>query len=60
MNPAITSIRTVRIGDLLIVGAPGELTAGLGLQVKNVLIENGIKYPTIGGLANEWISYILS
>lgn len=60
MSPATTSIGAVRIGDLLIVGAPGELTAGLGLQIKNQLIENGIKYPTIGGLANEWISYILT
>ncbi len=60
MSPAITSICAVRIGDLLIVGTPGELTAGLGLHIKNQLIENGIKYPTIGGLANEWISYILS
>ncbi len=50
----------VRIGDLVIVGAPGELAAGLGLHVKNELIKDGIKYPTIGGLANEWISYILS
>ena len=60
MSPASTSIGAVRIGDLMIVGAPGELTAGLGLHVKNILIEKGIKYPTIGGLANEWISYILS
>ena len=60
MSPTSTSIGAVRIGDLLIVGAPGELAAGLGLHIKNQLIENGIKYPTIGGLANEWISYILS
>lgn len=60
MSPASTSIGAVRIGDLVIIGAPGELTAELGLEVKNKLIENGIKYPTIGGLANEWISYILS
>ncbi|MCK5456651.1 MAG: hypothetical protein KAI45_05940, partial [Melioribacteraceae bacterium] len=60
MSPAATSIGAVRIGDLLIVGAPGELTAELGLFVKSNLIGNGIKYPTIGGLANEWISYILS
>ncbi len=60
MSPASTSIGSVRIGDLVIVGAPGELAAGLGLHVKNELIKDGIKYPTIGGLANEWISYILS
>lgn len=60
MAPEITGIGSVRIGDLLLVGAPGELAAGLGLQVKNKLKEKGIKNPVIGGLANEWISYILS
>jgi len=60
MAPDKTGIGSVRIGDLLIVGIPGELAAGLGLQIKNELIEKGIKYPTIGGLANEWISYILN
>ncbi len=60
MSPASTNIGSVRLGDLLIVGAPGELAAGLGLHIKEVLKKNGIKYPSIGGLANEWISYILS
>jgi len=60
MAPDKTSIGSVRIGDLLIVGIPGELAAGLGLQIKNELIGKGIKYPAIGGLANEWISYILT
>ncbi len=60
MAPENTGIGSVRIGDLLLVGAPGELAAGLGLQVKNRLKEKGIKNPVIGGLANEWISYILS
>lgn len=60
MSPENTGIGSVRIGELLLVGAPGELAAGLGLQVKNILKEKGIKNPVIGGLANEWISYILS
>ena len=60
MSPEKTNIGSVRIGELLIVGAPGELAAGLGLQIKNKLKEAGIKHPVIGGLANEWISYILS
>ena len=60
MSPEKTSIGAVRIGELLIVGAPGEMAAGLGLQIKNQLKEAGIKHPVIGGLANEWISYILS
>jgi hypothetical protein len=57
--PAVT-INAVRIGDLLITGAPGELTAELGSLVKENLKVAGARYPVIGGLANEWISYILS
>jgi len=58
--PAQTSIGACRLGDLLIVGAPGELIAELGLNIKANLRTRGIKVPVIGGLANEWISYILS
>ncbi len=60
MSPEKTNVGAVRIGELLIVGAPGELAAGLGLNIKNKLKEKGVKHPVIGGLANEWISYILS
>ncbi len=58
--PVQTSIGACRLGDLLIVGAPGELSAELGLNIKDGLRIRGIKYPVIGGLANQWISYILS
>ncbi|NOY37367.1 MAG: hypothetical protein GXO83_07295 [Chlorobi bacterium] len=58
--PTQTSVGACRLGDLLIVGAPGELIAQLGLEIKEKLKEHGIKYPVIGGLANQWISYILS
>ena len=58
--PVQTSIGACRLGELLIVGAPGELIAELGLNIKDNLLIRGIKYPVIGGLANEWISYILS
>lgn len=60
MSPEKTNVGAIRIGELLIVGAPGELAAGLGLNIKNKLKEKGVKHPVIGGLANEWISYILS
>ncbi len=58
--PEQTTIGALRLGELLIVGAPGELIAELGLNIKKELKLNGIKYPAIGGLANQWISYILS
>jgi hypothetical protein len=58
--PVKTSIGACRLGELLIIGAPGEMIAELGLEIKNEMKKNGIKYPVIGGLANQWISYILS
>jgi neutral ceramidase len=58
--PSKTSISTVRVGELLIVGAPGEMSAALGLDIKAKLKAAGIPYPVIGGLANEWISYFLT
>jgi len=44
----------------MIVGAPGEMIAEIGLSIKKELKKEDIKYPVIGGLANEWISYILT
>ena len=60
MVPENVGVQAVRIGDLLIAGVPGEMIASLGLQVKKALREAGAPHPVIGGLANEWISYILS
>ncbi len=58
--PGSTAISTCRIGDLQIVGAPGELIAELGIDIKSKMKQSGVPYPVIGGLANEWISYILT
>ncbi len=61
MFPRKASIGYLRLGDLLIVGIPGEAATCLGLQIKKSAGEaTGIKHPVIGGLANEWVSYILS
>ena len=57
--PESVGIGSVRIGDLLIAGIPGEPTAILGLNIKSSLRGGKVKYVAIGGLANEWISYIL-
>ena len=58
--PEKTSVSALRLGNLLLVGAPGELIAELGLKVKDVLKNDGIACPVVGGLANQWVSYILS
>jgi hypothetical protein len=58
--PTRTASVSLRLGDLVIVGIPGELAAKLGLEVKRRTGEiTGAKHPIIGGLADEWISYIL-
>ncbi len=60
MAPA-SGVSFLRLGDLLIIGIPGEMAARLGADLKaQVGKQTGLKYPVIGGLANEWISYILS
>jgi len=58
--PTETTISVLHLGNLMIIGAPGELIAELGIDVKKQVRASGVKNPTIGGLANEWISYILS
>jgi hypothetical protein len=59
--PAETHSTAVRLGDLEIVGVPGEMAASLGLELKTIVrAQTGAKHVAIGGLADEWISYMLS
>ncbi|TWU13972.1 Neutral/alkaline non-lysosomal ceramidase [Symmachiella macrocystis] len=61
MFPTTSASVAVRLGDLVIVGVPGELAVELGLEIKkDTELITGAKYPVIGGLADEWVSYILS
>jgi hypothetical protein len=59
--PAETQTVLVRLGDLVVAVVPGEMAAELGLEVKAVVRKStGAKQVAIGGLANEWISYMLT
>ncbi|HZT42530.1 MAG TPA: neutral/alkaline non-lysosomal ceramidase N-terminal domain-containing protein [Chthonomonadaceae bacterium] len=61
MEPPTTHSIAVRLGDLMIVSVPGELAAELGLAVKaQVQKATGVRHVVIGGLADEWIGYVLS
>jgi neutral ceramidase len=61
LSPAQTTSGSLRLGQLVVIGIPGEMAAGLGLHVKARAREIlGAEHPVIGGLANEWVSYILS
>jgi len=59
MSPPTSYLGVLRIGDMVAVGIPGEMTSSLGIQVKQAVAQSGAKHPIIAGLANEWISYIL-
>ncbi|MFC1634269.1 neutral/alkaline non-lysosomal ceramidase N-terminal domain-containing protein [Planctomycetota bacterium] len=61
MTPQTTVSSSLRLGNLLIVGIPGEIAAPLGMSIKMQACQiTGIQHVVIGGLANEWVSYILS
>jgi hypothetical protein len=61
LSPSETTSGSVRLGDLVIVGIPGEMASGLGMRIKSeTKAITGAQHAVIGGLANEWISYILT
>ncbi|MCO5051235.1 MAG: neutral/alkaline non-lysosomal ceramidase N-terminal domain-containing protein [Verrucomicrobiae bacterium] len=58
--PTQTHSTALRLGDLVILGVPGEMASELGLTIKAQAREfTDAKCVTIGGLADEWVSYIL-
>ncbi len=60
ISPRETTVQAVRLDDWLVASVPGEMVVALGLKIKDSLRSAGAKHPTIGGLGNEWISYILT
>jgi hypothetical protein len=60
LGPKKVGMGSVRIGDFVLVGIPGELVAELGVKIKQSLKSEEVNHVAIGGLANEWISYILT
>ena len=61
LQPKETRSTFVRLGDLVILGVPGEMAAALGLELKTkARTLTGAPAVTIGGLADEWVSYILT
>jgi hypothetical protein len=58
--PAQTHCTCLRLGNLVILGVPGEMAAQLGLELKSKVVQiTGASSVTVGGLADEWVSYIL-
>lgn len=59
--PSRTHTTSVRLGDLIIASVPGEMASSLGLELKaQVRSRTGATHVAIGGLGNEWVSYMLA
>ena len=60
LQPTQTHSTCFRLGDLVILGVPGEMAAQLGIEAKAKARQTtSASCVTIGGLADEWVSYIL-
>ncbi len=59
LSPETSYLGVLRVGGLVAVSIPGEMTSSLGVQVKDALRKDGAEHPIVVGLGNEWISYIL-
>lgn len=54
-QPRETWLQAVVIGDVAIVGVPGEFFTQLGLDIKN---RSPFRYTYVAELANDWIGYL--
>jgi hypothetical protein len=59
--PVSTHSVSLRLGDLIIAGVPGELASVLGDDLKDRIRKaTSARHAVVGGLADEWISYMLA
>ncbi len=57
--PPEANIAALRLGDLAIVGVPGEPTSILGNQIRDAGLKMRFKYVLVCSHVNGWIGYIL-
>lgn len=60
LMPEKVELTFVRIGDLLLMGVPGEPTTPIGLEAKKLAKGRSIKHPAIVALTNGWIGYLVT
>ena len=60
LMPEKVEISYVQVGDLLLMGVPGEPTAPVGLEAKEAARAKSIKHAAIVALTNGWIGYIVT
>ncbi len=58
--PTQAEVGLLVVGDLLLVGIPGEPIAAIGLEIERRARDLGFRHPVVIGLANDFIGYILT
>ncbi|MCS6919084.1 MAG: hypothetical protein NZM28_04885, partial [Fimbriimonadales bacterium] len=58
--PPQAPVSLMALGDLLLVGFPGEPITALGLEARRIGQAQGFRYVAPVALVNEWIGYILT
>jgi len=56
-DPIPAEIQVLRVGDLAIVGIPGEMFVELGFQIRH---NSAASYTFVSETTNDWIGYIVS
>ncbi|MCS6923402.1 MAG: neutral/alkaline non-lysosomal ceramidase N-terminal domain-containing protein [Fimbriimonadales bacterium] len=60
LMPEMAPVSLVALGELLLVGFPGEPLSTLGLRTREIGREAGFRYVAPVALVNDWIGYILT
>ncbi|MCS7301687.1 MAG: neutral/alkaline non-lysosomal ceramidase N-terminal domain-containing protein [Fimbriimonadales bacterium] len=60
LMPPTAPVSLVALGELLLVGFPGEPISSLGLQSREIGREAGYRHIAPVALVNDWIGYILT
>jgi len=60
ITPDAAPLSLLALGDLLLVGFPGEPISSLGLRARELGREAGFRHTAPVALVNDWIGYILT
>ncbi len=60
MMPRQCEVSFLRIGELLLIGVPGEPTTPVGLAAKEMARARGIQRPAVVALTNGWLGYLVT
>ncbi|MDE2127400.1 MAG: neutral/alkaline non-lysosomal ceramidase N-terminal domain-containing protein [Armatimonadetes bacterium] len=59
LMPRATTISLIRLGPIVLAGLPCEPTGALGLSIEHDARLEGVRYPAVVALTNDWLAYAL-